>query len=379
MPSRASLGRPRRRTASATTAVVVVLAVLSAMPVRADTKSELAAAKERLSQLSNEIEDAQGQIAALQAQADAISGQIAATENAIAETEARIAETLTGIRRRESRLVYLQNRLGQRAKHAYISGPGGIYEVIFGSSSFGDLTDRLALYDAVQQSDVDLANEIEGERVRLEGRKADLEEMRASLEEQRRQQEAQLAAQQEKLAQMQVIMGRLADKRAEARTLVTTLTKKYKAELEAIRLARELAAGGGAVTGPGIFEYCPVDQPNSFSNDFGAPRSGGRTHQGNDIFAPYGTPIRATFDGVVSNASNSLGGLSVYVHGAGGYTYNAHLSRFGQMGSVSAGTIIGYVGNTGNARYTPPHNHFEWHPGGGSAVNPYYYLLEACR
>jgi murein DD-endopeptidase MepM/ murein hydrolase activator NlpD len=293
-------------------------------------------------------------------------------------TEGRIEETRNGIARKEKRIAYLQNRLALRARDAYIKGPGGIFEVIFGSSSFGDLSDRLALYESVQQSDADLATQIEAERVALEGRKADLESIQAELEAQREAQEANLAAQTTKLSQMLRIEEQLAARRSEAAGLVTTLVKKFKAEQEAIRLARELAEGGGIIHGEGIFEVCPVDAPNSFSNDFGAPRVG-HTHQGNDIFAPYGTPIRATFNGVASNASNSLGGLSVYVHGAGGYTYNAHLSRFGQMGSVSAGTIIGYVGNTGNARYTPPHNHFEWHPGGGGAVNPYYYLLDACR
>lgn len=371
--------RPRRRTASATTAVVVLLALFAAVPVWADTKSELAAAKQRLSQLEAEIDAAQARRDGLQAEVDAIAGQIARTTEAIEEADARIAVTRKGIRAKEKRIEYLRERLAQRARHAYIQGPGGIFEVIFGSSSFGDLSDRLALYESVQQSDADLAAEIENERVALEGRKADLETLQAELVRQREIQEANLAAQTTKLSQMLRIEEQLDARRSEAAGLVTTLTKKFKAELEAIRRARELAEGGAPIVGSGVFKYCPVDAPNSFSNDYGAPRSGGRTHQGNDIFAPYGTPIRATFDGAVSNASNSLGGLSVYVHGGGGYTYNAHLSSFGQMGSVSAGTIIGYVGNTGNARYTPPHNHFEWHPGGGGAVNPYFYLLDACR
>jgi murein DD-endopeptidase MepM/ murein hydrolase activator NlpD len=127
-----------------------------------------------------------------------------------------------------------------------------------------------------------------------------------------------------------------------------------------------------------VFQVCPVDLPRAYTNDFGAPRSGGRTHQGNDIFAPHGTPIRAPFPGTASASSNGLGGIAVKVYGEKGYVYNAHLSRIGTLGKVSAGTIIGYVGNTGNARGTSPHNHFEWHPGNGSAVTPYSYLNEVC-
>jgi peptidoglycan hydrolase CwlO-like protein len=378
VPSRASLGRRKWRTASAATVVVVVFSMLASGSVLADTKSELEAAKKRLTQLENEVADAQAQADALQAQADAIAAQVHQTQEAIDETEFRIEQTLVGIRRRESRIEVLQTRLGQRARHAYIGGPGGIFEVILGSSSFGDLSDRLALYDSVQESDADLALSIENERIELEGRKAELDDMKAELVRVRGVQEAQLAAQTEKLGQLMGVLANLDDKRAEAKELVSTLTRKYKNELAAIERARELAGGGGIIHGSGVFQVCPVDAPNSFTNDFGAPRVG-HTHQGNDIFAPYGTPIRATFPGVASNASNSLGGLSVYVHGGGGYTYNAHLSAFGKLGSVNTGDIVGYVGNSGNARYTPPHNHFEWHPGGGSAVNPYYYLLDACR
>jgi murein DD-endopeptidase MepM/ murein hydrolase activator NlpD len=77
-----------------------------------------------------------------------------------------------------------------------------------------------------------------------------------------------------------------------------------------------------------------------------------------------------------------LGGLYVYVDADANadYVYNAHLSRFAGVNGqhVTKGQLIGYVGQTGNAASTPPHNHFEYHPGGGSAVSPYLYLNEVC-
>jgi murein DD-endopeptidase MepM/ murein hydrolase activator NlpD len=101
-------------------------------------------------------------------------------------------------------------------------------------------------------------------------------------------------------------------------------------------------------------------------------------HQGIDLISPYGTPIVAAHAGVVSQSSSYLGGLQAYVRMSGGtYTFYAHLSSYAAAGSVSAGTVIGYVGSTGNAGGTN-HLHFEYHPGGGAAVNPYQMLLSVC-
>ena len=126
---------------------------------------------------------------------------------------------------------------------------------------------------------------------------------------------------------------------------------------------------------------------------FGAPRYAGgyHPHAGNDIIAPQGTPIRATFDGYAQAGSNTLGGYSVNVYGDLGYTYNAHLMQPGVTGQVSAGQIVGYVGATGDT--STPHDHFEWHPNVipadwpaspygysviGSAVNPFPLLAQVC-
>ena len=106
-------------------------------------------------------------------------------------------------------------------------------------------------------------------------------------------------------------------------------------------------------------------------------------HQGTDIFAPTGTPLIASENGTVARiGTGTLGGNKLWVVGESGTEYYyAHLSAFAAGLSdgmrVTAGQLVGYVGDTGNARGTSPHLHFEIHPGGGDAVNPYPVLKAA--
>jgi murein DD-endopeptidase MepM/ murein hydrolase activator NlpD len=123
---------------------------------------------------------------------------------------------------------------------------------------------------------------------------------------------------------------------------------------------------------------CPV-RGAEFIDDFGAPRPGGRTHAGIDLFAPRGTPVRAPVSGWVAAWVGDIGGRQVRLIGDDGHYYSSsHLSAFGTGGWVEGGTVIGYVGNTGNAKGSPPHAHFEFHRNGGAAVNPYGMLVRAC-
>jgi murein DD-endopeptidase MepM/ murein hydrolase activator NlpD len=112
----------------------------------------------------------------------------------------------------------------------------------------------------------------------------------------------------------------------------------------------------------------PVAGPAWWIDDWHAPRSGGRLHQGLDIFAPRGTPLVAATDGVVTQKYvGDLPGISVEITGEQGVQYfYAHLEAWHEgleLGQdVKKGQVIGYVGNTGNAISTPPHLHFEYQP-----------------
>lgn len=146
----------------------------------------------------------------------------------------------------------------------------------------------------------------------------------------------------------------------------------------AVPVVQPLPAGGNDVIG--IF---PVARDYSYSNDFGAPRHQG-SHEGIDIIAPKGTPVYAVVDGVVdrlTRAERGLGGLYVWQRtGDGTEYYYAHLDSvapgLNDGSRLTAGQIIGTVGNTGDARFGVDHLHFEWRPKGRSS-NPYRYLVAA--
>lgn len=118
----------------------------------------------------------------------------------------------------------------------------------------------------------------------------------------------------------------------------------------------------------------PLPEKN-LTDTWGAARSQGRSHEGIDIFAERGTPIQSTTQGIVSKVGeNNLGGRVVVVVGPGGAGhYYAHLEDYADIAPndwVNQGDIIGYVGDSGNAKGTPPHVHYGIYIN-GSAVNTY--------
>ena len=132
----------------------------------------------------------------------------------------------------------------------------------------------------------------------------------------------------------------------------------------------------------------PVLGPCWFADTWQAPRSGGRRHEGVDIIAKSGTPLYAVANGTITriflDRPGSLGGNAIRLTAADGtYFHYAHLSTFadgaGLGATVVAGQVIGYVGSTGSS--STPHLHFEYHPGGGAAVNPFPVIkpLDACK
>jgi murein DD-endopeptidase MepM/ murein hydrolase activator NlpD len=130
----------------------------------------------------------------------------------------------------------------------------------------------------------------------------------------------------------------------------------------------------------------PVYGPSAYGDSFGAPRADTLWHHGDDIFAPLGAPVLAVTDGVVYSVGwEKIGGNRLWLRDRGGNEfYYAHLSAFSPLAvngnEVRAGTVLGFVGDTGDAEGTPYHLHFEIHPvsllflGYDGVVDPTPYL-----
>ena len=250
-----------------------------------------------------------------------------------------------------------------------------------------------ALRAQVERSKLDLEQRLRD----LEGDLENLEQLRVRLKdaEVKRAYEARMAAirkaQEEEAARI-AAERQAAEEKAAAERAAAERSAKEAADAAAADVGRAQSSQASAMRvegGPSFVDAapqvfggtgfrCPVAGPNAFGDTWGAARSGGRRHKGVDMMSPEGTPLVAVVSGFATMKFDKLGGIVVSLNGDDGARYYyAHLVSWeGSSRPVQAGEVVGYVGHTGNTDAN--HLHFEIHPGGGAAVNPYPTVRAAC-
>jgi murein DD-endopeptidase MepM/ murein hydrolase activator NlpD len=345
--------RPVRRVVALL--VLLTLALSLANTTMATPRDALHRVRDELHHTRARIEARKARLRVLEGRANRLAERIGRNQDALAHTVFEIRVTRRRIVPLERHLRALTAQLAERSRQAYIMGPATPMVLLLTASSAADAARRISLLDEMSRRDLHLVSEIENVRDRLDVRRT----------------------------QLQRFMWYLGSVRAQLRDDQVALRRAMNASERILAtLQRHRQAVLGRISRIRPFSVCPVGDPHAESNNFGvwrrAPKKfgGDHIHEGDDLLAPQGTPIYAPFDGRAVVMNSPAGGLGVAVYGKYGYAYNAHLSRLGTLGEVQAGDIVGYVGQTGHA--TGPHDHFEWHPGDGDAVDPHPYLALVC-
>jgi murein DD-endopeptidase MepM/ murein hydrolase activator NlpD len=390
-----------RRRIAVITATSFVFASASAAPAQEDPSNDGDATEQALIDIDVNAADGDpsevaGALGELSANVETQLAQLRLAQTAVHETQSTLADRETAVAETEGRIEAIVGDSDEVVIRAFIHPPHEDAIEVFTEPSPNDATIKQAILDMQASADATVIAQYEKERQQLiedkenkeialqeaQAAKADAEAALGDLRAAVSQQTDFVLQVRDRLNNEQADPNKLADDpdvAAGINDLATALqgiedANAYAEAQAALQEAQQRLIAQGNIV-------CPVDGGGlNFSDTWGAARSGGRSHQGTDMMAANGTPTVAPTNGDVVHKASGLGGTTWYVYGDNGHTYyGAHLSAYeGGERHVMAGDVIGYVGSSGNASASAPHLHFEFHPGGGSAVNPYELLDRAC-
>lgn len=322
--------------------VTALLLVLTAVPLAGQAAGE------------ESISDLKARMSAIQARLDASTARIEELEDKLEhsrEEVEKIRARMQVLRKQDARL---EAEVVERANVLYRSGGAQVLEVLFGADSIADLSTAAEALSKVSSVGTDAFIRLARSRAELRRLESDLLDGREDLRRDFDELTAEHKRQQAMFDAVAADYEKLRDQVAPA----------------APSAARVRGTGG---------MFCPVAGPTSFVDSWGAPRSG-HTHQGVDMMGSYGTPLVAIVSGTITySAYDGSGGNMIFLSGDDGnaYWYMHNQQNLVSGGHVAAGQQIATLGDTGNAAGTP-HLHFEYHPGGGAAVNPTPLVASLC-
>lgn len=386
-------------------AAILPLALLAVgLPALADvSQGDVDEARQRLRQVNEQLAE-----------------EVAAYDSAVSQEAVlrdRLDRLLVELTARERELVAARRAARDRVAEMYMTAGAGTPD---GSTAgdFGRLPTRYVYLESVSQTDRGVVNRLEASRRDYEHQRQLVEEAVVDQESLRGEMEELLdhiyseletanaeyqAVKAEWEAQEAERIRREEEERRLREFLATSTTTRATTTTTApaVTTTPQTTSSSGATTtqpvtttteapaptttlppSPPGTRVCPVDGATTFTDSWGDPRPGGRTHTGTDLLAAEGTPLVAIEAGAIwSPGWHSAGGLGLYIKGESGDTwYYAHLSAYvsGLVDGmpVEAGQRVGYVGQTGNA--STPHLHLGWQPGGGAYQNPYPVVAGLC-
>jgi murein DD-endopeptidase MepM/ murein hydrolase activator NlpD len=357
-------------------------------------EEKIGAVEEREGVLTSEIAAMGEEISALEGQVSALRNQEAAAEEELVAKEAELETAEAELKEALERLETLRGRLKralvvlrERLVAIYTYGSTDMTAVVLSAEDYGDMIARTEYFDAINESDQKLA-----ERVRtLRDEAKKLVRVRKTAKLTIEKARDQIAAREQQLevtrSTLEAREGALLSARAKRRSALNSVQgERHEHEEIAEDLRAQIQQEVMEATGGLPLPAGPLPTPSAAGFIWpteGTLTSGfgyrwGRMHEGIDIAAPEGTPIRAAADGTVvlmqsEYESGGYGNFSCLDHGGGLSTCYAHQSSFATSSgaSVSQGDLIGYVGNTGHS--FGAHLHFEVRIN-GAATDPMGYL-----
>lgn len=378
-----------------------------------------------------DIAEAEAELASIRLETDRLAIQYEAAWSRSAQLEDQVAGLATAIQESQIELASTRQLVRTRAVEMYIESSLSQISLLFVEDLDGGLEVALGYLEELGSSDTELLRDLEVIKTEYERQLAELEAARSEQEEvvadlsligaqlsarletaqgtyvmlvaqktaeERAQAEETARRRAEDLARQAEEAARAAAAAATSTTVITPAATTTTVATTTTTTAGETTSTTGSADTTTTGETttttlpppsaggraCPVDGFTSYTDTWGAPRSGGRSHEGVDMLGARWTPLVAIESGKIrSLASGGLGGVSIWLTGTSGDRfYYAHLEAWADGLSVGqtvqVGELIGYMGTSGNAPSYTPHLHFEYHPGGGAAANPYPLVKSLC-